>query len=274
VSVNTASANTASVTTASVTTAMPPSAARGSALGRLAVTELKLLIRERSRIIITFAIPLVLVIIFGSIPFYNDPRAVFGGLTLLDVYVPILVAYSLAVICVTALSMTMADYRERGVLRRLRTTPAGPLRVLAAQVMVDLAVAVVAVSVILVVARIGYGVFLPRQLAGFALAALLAAAELIALGLAIAAVAPNGRTAMTAAQMLALPMMFFAGLFIPVPAMSDAMQHVCHATPLGAAVEALQYAAQGHWPQPLPMLTMAAYAAGLGIAAARLFRWE
>jgi ABC-2 type transport system permease protein len=257
-----------------LTTAMPPAAARGSAFGRLAFTELKLLIRERARIVVTFGIPVVLVIIFGSIPFYNDPRKVFGGLTLLDVYVPILVAYSLAVICVSALAMTLADYRERGVLRRLKTTPAGPVRVLAAQVAVDLCVAVVAVAMILAVARVGYGVFLPRQLGAFALAALATAAELIALGMLIAAVASSGRTAITMAQLIVLPLMFFAGLFIPVPAMSVVMQHVCHATPLGAAVEALQYAAQGHWPHALPMLTMAAYVAGLGLVAVRMFRWE
>jgi ABC-2 type transport system permease protein len=255
-------------------TASPPAAPRGSALGRLTLTELKLLARERVRLIGSFAIPLALVIIFGSIPFYKHPDKVFGGLTLLDEYVPILAAYSLTVLMLVALPMTLADYREKGVLRRLQTTPVGPARVLAAQVLVSLAVAAVAVTLILSVARLVYSVFLPRQLAGFVIAALLAAAALVAIGLFIAALAPSGRSAQTIGQILLLPMMFFAGLFIPVPAMSSAVQHVCHATPLGAAVEALQYAAQGHWPHPLPLLTMAAYAVAFGLAAARLFRWE
>ncbi len=258
----------------SVTAAAPPAAARGFALGRLTVTELKLLARERVRLIVGVGVPLTLVIIFGSIPFYNHPAKVFGGLTLLDVYVPILGAFSLAVLSLTVLPMALADYRAKGVLRRLQTTPAGAARVLAAQVIVDLALAAVAVAVILAVARIGYGVFLPRQLAGFVIATLLAAAALMSIGLFIAALAPSGRAGMTAGQMLLIPMMFFAGLFIPIPAMSPAVQHVSHATPLGAAVEAMQYAAQGHWPHLLPLLTMAAYAVAFGLAAARLFRWE
>jgi ABC-2 type transport system permease protein len=251
-----------------------PPAVRGSALGRLVITELKLLARERARLIAALGIPLILVIIFGSIPFYKDPRQVFGGLTLLDEYVPILVSYSLTALSLVALPMMLADYREKGVLRRLQATPAGPVRVLAAQIVVNLAVAAVAVTLILAVARIAYGVFLPRQLAGFVIAALLAAAALITIGLFIAAVAPSGRTAQTIGQVLLLPMMFFAGLFIPVPVMSSAVQHVCHATPLGAGVEAMQSAAQGHWPSSLPLLTMAAYAVAFGLAAARLFRWE
>jgi ABC-2 type transport system permease protein len=227
-------------------------------LARLTVTELKLLVRERVRLIVGLGIPLVLVIIFGSIPFYHHPAKVFGGLTLLDVYVPILCAYSLAVLSLTVLPMVLADYRERGVLRRLQTTPAGPPRVLAAQVIVDLVLAAVAVALILAVARIGYGVFLPRQLAGFAVAALLAVAALMSIGLLIAALAPSGRAGMTIGQLVLLPMMFFAGLFIPIPAMSPAVQ----------------YAARGHWPHLLPLLTMAAYAVAFGLAAARLFRWE
>jgi ABC-2 type transport system permease protein len=258
----------------SVTTVAPPAAVRGSALGRLTVTELKLLARERVRLIVSLGIPLVLLIIFGSIPFYKHPQKVFGGITLLQEYVPILVAYSLAALSLTALPMVLADYRDKGVLRRLRTTPVGPVRVLAAQVLIDLAVSVVAVTLTLTVARTAYGVYLPRELAGFALAALVATAALMAIGLFIAAMAPTGRAAVLTGQMVFLPMMFFAGLFIPVPAMSPAVQHVSHATPLGAAVEAMQYAARGHWPQPLALLTMAAYAVAFGLAAARLFRWE
>jgi ABC-2 type transport system permease protein len=258
----------------SVIASAPPAAARGSVLARLTVTELTLLARERVRLIVGLGIPLLLVIIFGSIPFYNHPAKVFGGLTLLDVYVPILSAFSLAVLSLTVLPMVLADYREKGVLRRLQTTPAGPSRVLAAQVLVDLVLAAVAVALILAVARIGYGVFLPRQLGGFVIAALLAAAALMSIGLLIAALAPGGRAAMAIGQMLLIPMLFFAGLFIPIPAMSPAVQHISHATPLGAAVEAMQYAAQGHWPHLLPLLTMAAYAVAFGLAAVRLFRWE
>ena len=95
-----------------------------------------------------------------------------GGCTLLDAYVPILIAFTLAILSLTALPMVLASYRERGVLRRLQTTPIGPARVLGAQLAANLTVAAATVVLVLAVARLGYQVSLPRQLAGFVLAAL------------------------------------------------------------------------------------------------------
>ena len=69
--------------------------------------------------------------------------------------------------------------------------------------------------------------------------------------------------------------MFFAGLWLPDSRPCRPFcSHISHATPLGAAVQALNDSAQGHWPHPLQLVTMAAYAVAFGVAAARLFRWE
>jgi ABC-2 type transport system permease protein len=257
----------------SVTTVSHPAAQRGFALGRLTLVELRMLLRERSRLI-RMVIPFVLLVIFGSIPFYTHDRGSLGGYSLFDAYLPILVSYALAMVALTGLATVLAGYREKGVLRRLQTTPAGPVRVLAAQIISQLAVVAVMVVLIIAVARLGYGVFLPRQAAGFVIAALLAAAALLSLGLLVAAVSKNSQAAQGIGLVLFFPLMFFAGLFFPIPVMPAFLQHLSHATPLGAAVGAMSAAWVGHWPQALQLWTLAAYAVGCGLAAARFFRWE
>jgi len=249
-------------------------AAPGSALRRLTITEAKLFVRERYGIIWGVGFPLVLLVIFGNIPAFQQPSKDLGGLTYLDAYVPILIAFVVAILAVNAMPAILAGYRERGILRRMATTPVGPSRVLAAQLMVNLVLAVGTVILILGVAWLAFGVGLPRQAAGFAVAAIFTLAALLALGLLVAAVAPSGRGANAIGALLFFPMMFFAGLWLPRAAMPPVLRHVSDFTPLGAAVQALQDSAGGGWPHPLNLVVMAGYALVFGVAAARLFRWE
>jgi ABC-2 type transport system permease protein len=258
-----------------VTAAVPQTRiTRSSGLLKLSLTELKLLTRERVRVALPVVIPLLLIIILGNIRSLRQPRAIYGGESFIDLYTTIMVVFGLALLALTNMPMLLADYRERGVLRRLQTTPIGPVRVLAAQLIADLTVAVIMVVLILAVARIGLAVPLPRQAGGFVLAVLLAAAALFGAGLLVAAIAPTGRVARGIGALLFYAMMFFAGLWIPIPSMPATLQHISHATPLGAAVSAATAAAQGAMPTVLQLLTMAGWAAALGLAAARFFRWE
>jgi ABC-2 type transport system permease protein len=253
-----------------------PAVRRRSAMTQLIVTELKLFTRGRAALglVLSLGVPLLLIVIFGGIHSFNTPVGTYGGLTVLDVYVPILLVFAMALLCLVAMPTTLAGYRELGYLRRLKTTPAGPLRVLVAELVVKLVVAVAIVIVVLAVARGGYSVAAPRQAGGFIVAGVLAVAALMAVGLFVSAVAPNAGAARGIGAILLYLLMFFAGLWLPIPNMPSVLQHISHATPLGAAVPALQNATEGQWPTWLQLVTMAAYAVAFGLAAARFFRWE
>jgi ABC-2 type transport system permease protein len=246
----------------------------GTALWRLIVTETKLLCRERVRVFLTIGLPLVLIIILGSIPVLKKPSTTFGGHSFIDYYTLVMVVFSAALLALTGVPLVLAGYRERGVLRRLRTTPIGPYRVLAAQLAAAFGVCVVTTVLILLVARIGFSVPLPRQAVGFVVTAILATAALLSVGLVIASLAPTARTAQGIGALLFYVLMFFAGLWLPLPEMPKVLQHISHATPLGAAVQAMTNCSQGHWPTALELITLAAWAIALSIAAGKLFRWE
>jgi ABC-2 type transport system permease protein len=262
-----------SATTVTETAAPRPAAAR-PALVRLTATEAKLFVRERVGLVWGVGFPLLLLIIFGSIPSFKEPSEDLGGLTTLDAYVPILIAFVLAMLALNALPPVLAGYREKGILRRLSTTPVGATRVLAAQLAIQLAVAVVTTVLIIAVARIAYHVPLPQQILGFAGTALLAAIALFSLGLFVAAVAVSGRAANAAGALTFFPMMFFAGLWLPIALMPSLLRHISEFTPLGAAVQALGETTSGAWPHPLLITVLAAWAVAGSVAAARLFRWE
>jgi ABC-2 type transport system permease protein len=248
--------------------------ARRSPLAQLTRVEFKLFLRERVGPVWGVGFPILLLVIFGSIPSFKGVLRNSGGLTVLDSYIPILVVMSLALLGFVSLPLTLVNYRERGILRRLETTPAGPVRVLGAQLIVNFGMAVVTLMVLLVVARLAYDVPFPRQFGAWIITALFTSAVVLAMGLFVASIGSTARAAAAIGNVLFYPMMFFSGLWLPIPSMSETLQHVAHALPFGAAWESFQQAALGHWPPVLALGTMTAWAVAFGVVAARFFRWE
>ncbi len=249
-------------------------AERGSATWRLIKAESTLCLRDKVAPLWGIGVPLILLIILGSVPDLREPVQTGGSLTYFDLYVPILILFNLAILATSSLPTTLAGYRENGVLRRMRTTPVGPARVLAAQLVANFAIAVVAMVLFLAVAWFGFGVEPPKHPLGFALAWLRAAAALLAIGLVVTAIAPGRGSATAIGTVLFFPLMFFAGLWVPISLMPPLLRDIAHYTPLGAGMGAFQAAYVGEFPSAAPLLTLAAYAVVCAVAAVRWFRWE
>ena len=262
--------------TVAIETPSVPAAAAGrrSALARLTVTELKLFLREPMLVFWVIAFPLLLLVIFGSLPAFKQAPAAFGGLTVFDAYVPILAAFGLAMLGMLGLPLPLVSYRELGVLRRLSTTPVPPSWVLAAQAVVQLITAVATVIVIFAVSIAAFGAPAPKSPAGLTVAVAVSMAGLFAIGLLIAAVARTSTAANVVGRVVFFPLMFFAGLWLPRALMPPVLLDISNYTPLGAAVQAMQASVQTGFPPAEPLLVLAAYAVVFGYLAHRFFRWE
>jgi ABC-2 type transport system permease protein len=236
------------------------------------VVETKLLLREPLPLLWGIAFPMVLLSVMGL--FSGGPGPQLGGFRLVAVYEPVLIAFVTATFAIQGMPAVLASYRDRGILRRLDTTPVGAKRVLGAQLIVNLGVALVATAGLLIVGRTAFDVAFPRQVTGFVLTIVLAAAAMLALGLLIAALAPNGRVAGAVGAFLFLPMMFFAGLWTPQATMPPVLRHIGEYTPLSAAVNAMQDSMGGHWPHPVGLAVLAGYAFAFSVCAVRFFRWD
>jgi ABC-2 type transport system permease protein len=243
-----------------------------SAFRNLTVIEARLLAREVVPLLWGVGFPMVLLTVIGT--FSGGADSSLGGISLVAAYVPVLVAFSCATFALQGLPTVLAGYRERGILRRLNATPVGAGRLLGAQLTVNLSVTLIGCAGILVVGAAAFGVPLPGQPAGFVLAFGLTAAAMIGLGLLVASLARNGRVAGAAGTMLFLPLMFFAGLWMPQATMPAALRTVGDDTPLGAAVAALSRSMAGQWPSAASLAALAGYAVVFGLLAWRLFRWE
>ncbi|MFL5339641.1 MAG: ABC transporter permease [Gemmataceae bacterium] len=164
-----------------------------------------------------FGVPLVLLLILGSIPKLNQPETALGGLSFIEVCIPALLGFVITVMSVMGLPLTLATYRAQGILRRLSTTPIPPAWLLGAQLVVNLTIAVVGILILVGVAMVRFGTAVPKSSPGFILAIALTMVAIFAIGLLVAAVANGASAAQTLGGTVGVPLLFFAGLWVPSP---------------------------------------------------------
>lgn len=249
-------------------------APRDRALRKLVVLEFKLAWREPVGILLGVVVPVVFLVIFGLAPDLRKPLGPAIPTTYMTESVPLLIGLTLCLIALITLPIPIVMQRQWSFLRRLSTTPVAPRWLLAAEVMVSLVLAIVAMVLIVVGGHVFFGVEAPSDLPGFILSALLATAALFALGMIIAALAPDPRIAGPAGALLLYPLMFFAGLWTPREMMSDLMRNISDFTPLGAGVQAMLKSMQGDVPSLQSLLVLAGYTIVMALIATKVFRWE
>ncbi|MET8573052.1 ABC transporter permease [Streptomyces sp. NPDC004783] len=256
--------------TATPTTATRAATPRGAVLR----AEARLFLREPGNLFWILGFPPLLLAILGCVPPFRKADDDLGGIRLIDTYVPVTVLVALIVAGIQAMPPVVTGYRERGILRRMSATPVRPSSLLSAQMALHGAAALVSALLSLAVGRLAFGVRLPDQPFGYALALVLAVAAALATGALVAALSRTAKIATAVGSAVFFPMMFCAGVWVPVQAMPDVLAGAVALTPFGAAARALGRAAAGDWPAWAHLGILAAWAVGLTAAAARWFRWE
>jgi ABC-2 type transport system permease protein len=237
--------------------------------------EAKLFLREPVGAFFTLVFPLMFLFLFGSIS-GNEPTPMFGGQRTIDAAIPSLTAMIIGTTGLMSTTITMATYRENGVLRRLRTTPVSPLVVLAAQVIVVFAMTCLGMLLLIAAGMLVYHVRFEGNafsvLAGFVLSSL----SFFGIGFMLAGTMPTVRTAWVAGMVLLYPMMFLSGAFFTVELLPAAVQKVSAFMPLTYVVNLLRGLWTGQpWGDHLLDVGVLAGMLVLGIiVSVKTFRWE
>ncbi|WP_328536582.1 ABC transporter permease [Streptomyces sp. NBC_00344] len=259
------------MTTVTAPTSAQPAAGAFAAVLR---TEIRLFRREPATLFWVLVFPTLLLVILGSIPSFRHPDPDLGGERLVNAYVPVAVLLAMIMAGLQAMPPVITGYRERGILRRMSTTPVRPHALLGAQMGLHGVAALLSALLSLAVGRIVFAVPLPRQILGYLAALLLAVLAALALGSLVSAVSRTPKVANAVGSAVFFPMMFSAGVWLPVGAMPDSLARIVELTPFGAAAQALDQAALGHWPAWSRLGVLALWAVVLSAGANRWFRWE
>src|ERR1700744_1350999 len=118
----------------------------------LTLIELKLLGRTPAALFWGIGFPVVGLIVPGAIPRTGKPVKSLGGVSVLETYLPIIITFMIIMTAVNFLPSTLTSYRERGVLRRMFTTPVTPQALLTAEVVITLGAQIVTGALIVILA--------------------------------------------------------------------------------------------------------------------------
>ena len=238
--------------------------------------EAKLFLREPASAFFTLIFPLMMLFIYGAI-FSNAPIPGAGSRQdAIGNLIPSFTAMSIGIVGLMPVTITLATYRENGVLRRLRTTPIHPLVVMAAQVMVVFIMTVLGVLLLVMAGKLIYHVQFTGNawsiLAGFAFSSL----SFFGMGFILASIMPTARTAQIVGMVLLYPMLILSGAGWPRELMPGAIVKVASFLPLTYVVNLLRGLWIGetwgqHTTDVIVLLIMFVVGA---VVSVKLFRWE
>lgn len=240
-----------------------------TALTKTFVVEAKLFLREPAAVFFTLLLPLLLLVLSSSAGI-DAPH----GTSAADILLPGYITMVIATAGIMALPETIASYRERGILRRLRATPLVAWKVLAAHGGVQLVVTVAGLAVLVVAAALTGGLHAPKAPVALVVALLLGLLSTLSIGFLLAAVLPTTRTTRAVAAALYFPLIFLSGAVFPRDQLPDLARRIGDFLPLTYAVRAIREAWSGagiDW-AALAVLVLVTVAAGA--VCTRTFRWE
>jgi ABC-2 type transport system permease protein len=177
---------------------------------KLALTEIKLSLREPTVAIFALAFPLILLYLLLN-SFGTQPDPDFSGVNSADYYVPAYIAGTIAATGLIAIPVHLSAYRERGILRRFRASGIAPRSVLIAQILVASLIVGVGVVVMVALGNASFALSAPASwttvIGGFVVATVV----FCAVGVALASLLPSARASQAVGLVLFFGMFFISG---------------------------------------------------------------
>jgi ABC-2 type transport system permease protein len=227
----------------------------------------------------TFMFPILLLVIFSSVLGHGHTTIIDGTrVSLARYFVGGIIAMSIITAAYAGLVITITSAREAGVLKRRRATPVPPGIIIGGQALATLVTAAIASILLLLVARIGYGIgFSPGAIAAMAIAAIVGTLTFACLAYAVSGLIGSPDAAQPIVQATMLPLYFISGVWIPTASLSPALRHIAEIFPIEHLAAALHLASvRGSFTSalaPKDLLVLGLWALATTVFAARRFSW-
>ena len=252
------------MTDLTVATGAAPARRRIAAQARM---ELRLTLRRGESVLLTFVIPVLVLVFFSLVDVLPT-----GGQDAVDFLLPGVLVLAVLSSAMTGLAIATGFERSTGVLKRLALTPLERRDLIAAKLLTVLFVEALQVAILLSIgAALGWrpsgGV--PEAL----LAMVIATVAFAGLGMLMAGILP-ALTTLALANAVYLVLLFLGGVVVPIDDLPTVLRIVARALPSGALSDITHGALSGTGVPGGAWLVLLAWAVVTPVLAAATFRWE
>ena len=157
-------------------------------------------------------------------------------------------------ICATAfmgLPLTIADYRDKKILKHFFATPIRPFMILSVQVVIGMLTSIFSAALVTVLAVFGFGYRMEGDPFLFFGAFLLVMLSMYCIGMILASLCKTVKIANVVTTFVYFPMLFLSGATIPFELFPDTVQKVCNVLPLTHGIKLLKAVSLNMWSQEI-----------------------
>jgi ABC-2 type transport system permease protein len=230
--------------------------------------------RNPPSVFFTVAFPVIFLVLLATI--FGGGRIHAYSIAVDTYYVPSILTLALVSATMVNLAMNLTIARENGILKRARGTPLPPWVFIAGRVGNSIVVSLLMLVVISAIGGLIYGVPFPWTRLGEVLVTIaVGAASFCALGAALSGVIPSQDAAPPITNLIAFPLYFISGVFIPASEIPNGILDVASVFPMRPLFECffaawVPSAGAFDWAN---LAVVAAWGVGGFLIALRTFRW-
>jgi ABC-2 type transport system permease protein len=204
-------------------------------------------LRNRQSQFFTLALPVLFLIILGSV-FSGGTVKVPGGSLKTSIYfVPGIICMGIIAASFINLVISVTTARESGIYKRRRATPVPASVIIAGRASVAMVTALVIAAVLLAIGWPAFGATIPvRAAPALIVDSIVGALAFCCLGYALASLIDNADAAQPLTQAVILPLYFISGVFVPVSQLPGWLRNVAGVFPVRHLAQALLTAYNPH----------------------------
>ena len=240
---------------------------------KLYLIEQRLAFRSCDGIIFGIAMPVGVLMLIAMIAGGKEAG---DGYTYLQASYPSLIAVGVCASAFMGIPLTIADYRDKKILKHFFVTPCSPATLLGADVLCNAVTAVLSAVAVTITAVLVFDYSVEGNILLFILSWSLTLISMFSIGLMMASVCRTVKAANAVTSAVYFPMLFLSGATIPFELFPEGLQKVASVLPLTQGIKLMKEASMGTNVESAAgiVVLLIAVTVVCSIISVKTFRWE